>query len=80
VIDVGTDNAELLGDPQYLGWRHRVPNRGSKARPAQTASREGISTDNDTDDGLMVDESRSCATSTALDRALDEETANRDEL
>jgi hypothetical protein len=37
-------------------------------------------TDNDTDDGLMVDESSSCATSTALDRALDGETANRDEL
>jgi len=23
VLDVGTDNAERLGDPQYLGWHHR---------------------------------------------------------
>jgi malate dehydrogenase (oxaloacetate-decarboxylating) len=23
VLDVGTDNAERLGDSQYLGWRHR---------------------------------------------------------
>jgi malate dehydrogenase (oxaloacetate-decarboxylating) len=23
VLDVGTDNAERLGDPQYLGWNHR---------------------------------------------------------
>jgi malate dehydrogenase (oxaloacetate-decarboxylating) len=23
VLDVGTDNVERLGDPQYLGWRHR---------------------------------------------------------
>ncbi len=23
LLDAGTDNAELLGDPMYLGWRHR---------------------------------------------------------
>lgn len=26
VLDVGTDNAGLLDDPQYLGWRHRRVN------------------------------------------------------